>query len=206
MLYFSGRNSGSELYRMIRSDKVARIANGIYTSDLDTPVETQVRNNIVDILGHLGVNGILAYRSAVEFPDFGEDEMVISGTRKRDIVMPGIVIHVYAANRRDLSTQFCHKLNGARFSTGLYLPLAERAVLENLSTARSEEKKSNRDMACKLLIDIARKNPETVLDRMETVAHALGRTETMDEVVLLVDQWRRSSGPARRRNSGLAAT
>jgi hypothetical protein len=185
MLHFSGREAGGALYRNIRLGKLSQLCSpGVYTDDFETPVEDQVKQNLFSIMHHYGVKGNIAYRSSLEFPKFSDnDEIIISGQRKRDLILPGTIIHVYGSTEKEQSTVFCSEVpDNEGYTFGLFVPAIELAVLQNLSSSRPEQKKSNPELAKEKLSELYRQHPSSVYDRMQTVAEATGRTDSLPAV------------------------
>ena len=188
-LIYSNKGNASLISRRAERGLLKKIAHGIYTSDLATPLESQVAENILDILEYLGVKGAFAYRSALEYPKFkaGED-VIITGERKREVNLPGFTVRVYAGNDRERIWHFTTKAKlGIVESVGMSVPSIERAILENLLPSGPAAKKSDPVLAIRKLHDLCErgtaKRGETfrkeIEDRFEVVADVTNTTSAM---------------------------
>ncbi len=156
MLRYSTPQNAALLSRKLSQGLIQRIAPGVYTDDLVTPLEHQVRESLLEILDHLGVRGTFAYRSALEFPNFAPGhEIVLTGERKRDIVLPGWVVRVYAGNDRERAVHFTTPVSvNGKESPGMRSPSLERAIIENLLPGRASARKSDPALAKRRLAEL----------------------------------------------------
>ena len=180
MLYFSGQTESSLLYRKTKRDEIIPICTGVYTDDKTTPLREQVARNIIDILSHQGLRGTFAYRSSIQFPDFTGDEVIVISDRKRDILLPGIVVHVYSGNDREKNIDFTSRiLTRAGTPTQMRVPYIERAILENMLPQRMAEKRADIPLAEKHLGKIQAMYGDMAHIRMSIVSEACGLSAAM---------------------------
>lgn len=185
MLFFSGQPDSSSVYRKAKKNELIPVCTGVFTDDFDTPLEAQVRKNIFNILAHQKLRGIFAYRSAIQFPDFDEsDDIVIISDRKRDVILPGMIVHVYAGNDREKKVDFTTTiLTSSGEKTYMRAPCLERSVLENLLPQRMAEKRSDIGLAIKSLEKIVLdRGQDIAYERFDIVAETCGLADALPYV------------------------
>src|SRR5688572_6177209 len=89
---YSTAKTALELLRAVRSGRARRIARGLFTSDLKTPMETLLRQHWSELLAHYCPGAVIADRSAaIARPDPGGYLFVVHA-RPRPIELPGLTI------------------------------------------------------------------------------------------------------------------
>ena len=92
MIIYTTKSNSVLIHRKADTGALLKLAHGVYTDDLVTPLPAQVRDNLFDIMEYLEVKGTFAYKSALEYPGDFSGEVVLVGDRKRDIDLPGFSI------------------------------------------------------------------------------------------------------------------
>lgn len=136
VLFSSGMSAAGAraLGRAVEAGSLRRIWQGIYTRNIDSPIEAVVRRNWAVIVGHLQPGAVLALRSAIEHRPVDGVLYVSRGQRRRTLELPGLTVKVLQGNPPVLEGP------APDFPTkGLYLPSEERGFLENFSQTRGEE-------------------------------------------------------------------
>ena len=117
------------LLRAIEAKTLRRIYSSVYTSNMDSPLESVVLRNWGAIVGFLLPDAVLAYRTAIEHRPTDGVVHVRRGLTRRRVALPGLTVVVHPG-RGALSSppDFPNK--------GVYLPSEARGFVENMSTGR----------------------------------------------------------------------
>lgn len=117
--------------RLARVGRLRKIRAGIYTPNLEGPLDAIVTRNWRSIAGHLLPGAVIGYRSAIKAsPDAGK-LIVVHGARARRIKLPGlelVVVPGVAAVTDGDAPDLAYP--------PLFLASEPRRMLENLATSR----------------------------------------------------------------------
>jgi hypothetical protein len=120
--------------RLARAGKLRAIHRGIYTSDLETPLEQIVLPNWRQIAEYLYPGSVLGYRSAQEAkPDPERRIFLVQGNRARRTELPGLTIMIIPGPGPVLGREAA--LNDTPYGK-LFVSSEARRLLENLYTGR----------------------------------------------------------------------
>lgn len=120
--------------RLARAGKLRPIHRGIYTSDLEMPLEQIVRPNWRQIAEYLYPGSVLGYRSAQEGkPDPEGRVFLVQGNRARRIELPGLTLITIPGPGPVLGLE--PALNDTPYGK-LFVSSEARRLLENLYTGR----------------------------------------------------------------------
>jgi len=120
--------------RLARAGKLRPIHRGIYTSDLETPLEQIVRPNWRQIAEYLYPGSVLGYRSAQEGkPDLEGRIFLVQGNRVRRTELPGLTLVTIPGSGPVLGLE--PALNDTPYGK-LFVSSEARRLLENLYTGR----------------------------------------------------------------------
>lgn len=117
--------------RQVEAGTLRRIYRGVYTRNIDSPLEAVVLRNWAAIVNHLLPGAVLAFRSALEHRPVDGTIHVRRGQRRRTIEMPGLIVEVHIGDGPLLeppAPDVPHR--------SIYLPSEARGFLENMATAR----------------------------------------------------------------------
>lgn len=121
------------LRRRAEAGALRRIYAGVYTRNLDSPVEAVVLRNWAAIVGYLLPGAVLAYRSALEHRPVNGVLHVRRGRTRRRLELPGLTVEVFSgAGAVPLLEP---PAPDVRYRN-LYMPSEARGFLENMGTAR----------------------------------------------------------------------
>ena len=160
--------------RLAAAGQLRKLFAGIYTSNLHSSPEAIVQRHWRAIAGHLLPNGVISHRSAFDGKPHEGRLIVTRGRTRRNIVLPGLTIHVvpgagpYAALH----------IGDTRYGQ-LYLASDPRRHLENLTRGRGwsdrvlpqEEVEASLD---RILMSGGEHRLNQLRDHARTVADALG--------------------------------
>jgi hypothetical protein len=121
------------LARRVETGSLRRIYAGIYTPNVDSPLEAVVLRNWAAIISYLLPGAILAYRSALEHRPVEGIIHVRRGSRRRTIQLPGLKVEIYAGVQQ---SPLVDRPNNDLLYKAIYLPSEARGFLENMGTAR----------------------------------------------------------------------
>lgn len=126
--------NAQRISRLARAGKLRPIHRGIYTSDLETPIEQIVRSNWRQIAEYLYPGSVLGYRSAQEGkPDLEGRIFLVQGNRARRIELPGLTLIIIPGSGPVLGLE--PTLNDTPYGR-LFVSSEARRLLENLYTGR----------------------------------------------------------------------
>ncbi|KQN73239.1 cell filamentation protein Fic [Duganella sp. Leaf61] len=121
------------LARQVDAGTLRRIYAGVYTTNLDSPLEAIVVRNWAALISHLLPAAVLAYRSAIEHRPVAGVIHVRRASTRRTLHLPGLVVEVYPG--ADQPPLLEHS-NADLLHRQIYLPGEARGFLENMGTAR----------------------------------------------------------------------
>ncbi|PQV52598.1 Fic family protein [Paraburkholderia sp. BL21I4N1] len=121
------------LRRLAEAGALRRIYVGVYTRNVDSPVEAVVLRNWAAIVSHLLPGAVLAYRSALEHRPVDGVLHVRRGRTRRKLELPGLIVEVFSgAGAGPLLEPPVPDLP----HRSIYLPSEARGFLENMGSAR----------------------------------------------------------------------
>lgn len=133
MTLFATSGTDTRLRRLAEHGKLRRIYRGIYTDDLITPIETQVRRELFALCAALAPGAVISHRSALEARPTPGGNFFLTGIYRRDLRLPSVTMRI---------TEGPAPLpSDARIPTFLgdtYNASWARALLENLAESRGD--------------------------------------------------------------------
>ena len=129
-IIFSSSDSATsqQISKLEKEGTIRKLANRVYTSNLEDTPEDITRRNLFHILGHLYPGALLSHRSAFEFAPTATGQIFLTYTYTRKAQLPGITVRLLAGNKPIKGDTI--------FSGELYLSQRERALLENMESSR----------------------------------------------------------------------
>lgn len=118
----------AQISKLEKAGKLRKIAPRIYTSNFDDTPEDIVRRNIFTILGRLYAGSLLSHRSALEFTPTSANQLFVTYTYTKKVVLPGITLRFLEGPG---PIEGDNPLSGE-----LYASQQERALLENMQVSR----------------------------------------------------------------------
>jgi fido (protein-threonine AMPylation protein) len=125
----------STLSRWVSDGRVRRLASGIYTNDLATPLEDLVRNHLWEIVARVAPDAVVADRTALEGGPAADGSVFVISARRRAAELPGIVIRPRAGH--PALTDIEAAPSDMPLPGGIHMTSRARALLENLRGGRS---------------------------------------------------------------------
>jgi uncharacterized protein (UPF0297 family) len=136
LLFAKDTNEAKRLSNLYRQKKLRRIYRGIYTDDLESPIEGIVLRHWMQMLPHIVSNGILSFRTAIDLKPSqfkGQAIVFVTSSYSKTIALPGLLIKVLKGNSKDHTEQLLPNI--AKSNT-------PRMLLENLAAMRGPYKNS----------------------------------------------------------------
>ncbi|MEM7108444.1 MAG: cell filamentation protein Fic, partial [Bacteroidota bacterium] len=118
----------AQISKLEKAGKLRKIAPRIYTSNFDDTPQEIVRRNIFTILGRLYAGSLLSHRSALEFTPTSANQLFVTYTYTKKVVLPGITLR-FLEGPGPIAGD--NSLSGE-----LYASQQERALLENMQVSR----------------------------------------------------------------------
>ena len=147
MVKFSTKRNAKLIAVKVKNGTLKKVYKGIYLEPRDS-VSTYVEL----ILEKLGITGILTYSSALEFPNITSNAIYIEGdvNKKYTFIEDDFIIHVLQKNNK--FTYPKEMLTNTNIK-GIYKPTLEIGCLVQFITSSVYEKRSNKNLACELVIE-----------------------------------------------------
>ncbi|MFI4955698.1 MAG: Fic family protein [Gammaproteobacteria bacterium] len=113
--------------------KLRRIYHGIYTDDLEQPLEHIIQKEWMSIVSHVVSQGILSFRTAYDLKptafEKGTSIVFVTSSYTKTINLPGLIIKVLKGNSHDYKEPISLTLSRSNEA---------RMLLENLSTVNNK--------------------------------------------------------------------
>jgi hypothetical protein len=120
-----------QVRRLAAVGRLRRLYAGVYTSNLDSPLEAVVLRHWRTIVGHLLPGGVISHRSAFDGKPHDGHLVITRGRTRRDLDLPGLTVHVVPGPGPLAGPPANDVPYGA-----LYLSSDPRRHLENLTRGR----------------------------------------------------------------------
>lgn len=176
-IVFSGGQGSAYMRRITRladERQLRRLYPGVYTSNLESPLESVVLRNWSNIVGHLLPGAVLSFRSAIAGRPENGVVYVTRGKTRRQLELPGLRVEVIPGPDALITPPASDIPYNA-----MYLASVERGLLENLSRGRglaertlSQEEVEER--LEKVLIIQGEHKLNELRDRAREIANKLG--------------------------------
>jgi hypothetical protein len=127
-----GDSAAARRIRRLAADgRLRRLHAGVYTSNLDAPLESIVLRHWQPIVGHILPGGVISHRSAFDGKPHEGELSITRGKTRRTLKLPGLTIHVLPGSgpRRGAPA------NDAPYGA-LFMASDPRRYLENLTRGR----------------------------------------------------------------------
>ncbi len=119
----------ASLHYAVRKGKLRKIARGLYTSNLNDPLEAVVRRNAWHIAAHFFPGGLIADRTAIENRPASDGSIFLVADRGTALSLPGVTFWP----RRGIPPI---AQSDRPFIGGLFMSSPARALLDNLHSSR----------------------------------------------------------------------
>jgi hypothetical protein len=140
LLLFSSaedKANAQRVSRLARAGRLRKIYSGVYTSDLESPLELIVRPHWQKIAEHLYPHSVVAYRSAqLGKPDDQGNIFLVHGKRVRTIELPGLKLNILPG--APAIQNHSPSVNDIPYGK-LFFSSEARRLLENLYTGKGSE-------------------------------------------------------------------
>jgi hypothetical protein len=140
LLLFSSaedKANAQRISRLARAGRLRKIHSGVYTSELEGPLEQIIRPNWHKIAEHLYPNAVLAYRSAqLGMPDDQGNVFLVYGKRAGKLQLPGLTLHTLPGAPAIINRN--PSVNDTPYGK-LFVSSEARRLLENLYTGKGSE-------------------------------------------------------------------
>lgn len=155
-LYFPSTPAESKRYtKLCQQHIMRRVYRGIYTDDMDLPIETLIQRHWMEVVAGVVSKGILSFQTAMDLKPrtdvAGEATVTLTSTYTKTLKLPGLTVRVKKGNCEDFLEQVLPNL--ARSNE-------PRLLLENLKV--HETKKVEMYLANRVL----RNRGETALNQL----------------------------------------
>lgn len=128
--------------RLARANRLRKIRAGVYTSNLDSPLESIVQRNWRGIAEHLNPGAVVGYRSAIRGGPDGGKVFLVRGKRAKRIPLPGLEIVVVPGAGPLREGPAVDAPYGA-----LFVASEPRRLLENLATGKGSAERATGRLA-----------------------------------------------------------
>ena len=181
---FDAADLGERPGRAVDAGRARRIARGVYTTDMSTPIERVVRDNLWTIVAHLVPDAVIVDRSAGPTLLEGNTLFVVSQDRARDVELPGLRVAVrsgHLAFHDDMP-----------WAAGMRRSSVPRSLAENLALSRARAGRIARtlsdDELATWVAQLAQQYPPERLNRIRDRARDLADIVGTAERFAVLDQ------------------
>jgi hypothetical protein len=181
-IIISNKENRKSVFQALKNGKLKKLASRLYTTNLSDLPETIVRRNLWYIVSQFVPGALIVDRTALELKPSQDGSIFIISDRKRDIILPGIII---------VSRKGCPSLQDDKlFMDGLHLSSNPRAYLENMCISRPRAGNVPRTLGKSAIEErldsILRKSGETAIqkirDEAREVAAQLGLAKELKQL------------------------
>lgn len=171
-IVFAGDLPPATISDRVRRGDLARLAIGVYTTDVETPPERVAAREWHTIVGHLYPNAVITDRSAVTGGVVDGVLYLSHQARERQTQLPGMLVRA----RSGLGP-----IDGdARLPDGLYQASKPRALIENTAPSRARAGRVRRTLTNDELADwidrLAMVDGDEKIERYRTTAESLAES------------------------------
>ena len=127
------RAEAKRLQRLARKGQLQRLAPGIYSDNLDAPIESVTRRHLNEICAVIMPGCIVSHRSAFEHRPTAGGHYFLTGPYRREVQLPGVKLR-FMRGPGPIDTDIRLPLQSA----DAFISSQARALLENLSLSRGD--------------------------------------------------------------------
>jgi hypothetical protein len=131
VIAFGPDDLGERPDRAVAAGRARRVARGVYTTDLERPLDQVVRAHLFEIVGRLVPDGVITDRSGGPAVIVDDTLFIASPSRRRDLALPGLRVAV----RPGLGALE----DDPPWPGGLHRASVARALVENLAPSRARK-------------------------------------------------------------------
>lgn len=135
----SSSSSTKIISRYLKEGKLRKLASRLYTRNLKDAPELIIKRNLWPIVGSYFPGALITDRTAIENKPASDGSVFLISSKKRDILLPGIVLRP----RKGISPLASDR----PFIGGLFLPSQGRAFLENMKLSRAHKGSISRTLS-----------------------------------------------------------
>lgn len=125
--------------RLLREGRIRRIAAGIYTDEVNTPLEAVVAREWKTIVGAIVPGAVVTDRSAFDLRPV-DGALYVSHPRAREIRLPGLTVYPNGRNEPAEPTD-------TPMGANVFGASEQRALLDNMRASRARAGKSSRTLS-----------------------------------------------------------
>jgi len=127
------RTEARRLQRMADEGRLRRIYSGIYTDDLNSPIETVTRRHLNELCSLVLPGCIVSHRSAIEQRPTAGGQYFVTSPYRRDFELPGVKVRALKGpGPLPSDVRIPHR------HADIYISGQARSLLENLQLSRGE--------------------------------------------------------------------
>ena len=183
-IFTTSPSSRQMISNALKTNRVRRLARGLYTKDLDTPLEDYVRRHLWEIVTKLYSEPVLDGRTALQNGPDNDGCIFLITSTARDTVLPGLTIYARRGHQ-PLS-------DDTRTKNGIYIPSPARALIESMVPSRASSRRIartySRDELKAYLEAYLERYGEDGLSRLRDQVPAVGQQLGMTKEAEKLDQ------------------
>lgn len=172
LLIAQNTNEAKAFSKLAQQGQLRRLYVGIYTQDLNTPIEQLIQTHWLEIIPHIVPQGIVSFNTALALkplPLTSHQTIVfMTSTYRKTITLPGLVINIQKGNVQDFTVPLTPRLAKSNEA---------RMLLENLTPVKIPPKTCGPAGVEHYLAKVLHFRGEKVLKELreaaEMVAHTL---------------------------------
>src|SRR3990167_4671007 len=182
IVFASSRSQKSQaIRRAVLAQRLRKLAPKIYTTNSQDSPERIIKRNQYLILGQLFSGAILSHRTALEGGPTRDGLIILTYKYTKKILLPGLTIRLLEGAPPQAGDM--------PFMGNLFIASRERALLENLQSARGQFSKTLSRAEIKIFLDkICRIQGEAVLNAIRDNARELAPKLKLEKEFKRLDQ------------------
>lgn len=192
MIIFNNSEHATRNSRLLAQGKIKPIAEGVYiTAGVKNEAEA-IRDNLINILSYLKVEGIISYSSGLSaHTSEMHSPLWIVGSRERQIKIGDFEVNVLKGNDKEKNSYGVDIIEGTKIA----MPSFYRALLQNFSTRKVDVKKIDKDAAIKKLFSLlstkgGEYNWESFEEKLKIFAQKLNYMDEFNEIKSALEDYR----------------
>jgi len=187
-IYITNSKNKDVIFLKNKKGLLFKICKNIYINKRDVEnIEEIIYSNLTNILASINVKGNIVYSSALQYPKTKENIFYITGKKTYEITLNNFgKIKIYRSNKKELNTAHTIPLTG----TSLTISLPKRAIFENYSTRKVDDKKILKEEAknkLRKMVELCQNN-ESKLIVLKEEMKSVGIDLDMEKEGLLIQE------------------
>lgn len=145
-VFFSAADTSRAVHAAVRAGRARRLARGLYTRDMQRPLEAVARQHWSPIAAGYFPGSVIVDRTAIEFAPAEDGSVTLAASRRRDVDLPGLRLRArlgtgpVEGDLRWMGDDICMSSRPRAFLENMRPSRRRRGVARTLSPLELEER------------------------------------------------------------------